>query len=166
MTTQLRDRLLTLLLFAFAVAWSTTVWLTVPKGYGGIIGARAVPLWLGIGLGILAVVLFAETFFRREPQPLVAVRENSDERRHVRKAEIWAVLLVGFSFLVYTQLMEWFGFVVSTLVVVAALLRLGLGVRSVPIIAGMSLGLAFGIYVVMGVLMGIYLPHGTIVSVF
>lgn len=166
MTTQLRDRLLSLILFAFAAAWSITVWQTVPEGYGGIVGARAVPLWLGIGLGVLAAILFVGTFLRGAPEQIFPVRDDPGERGLARNAEIWAVLLVGGSLLVYTFLMERLGFVLATLLVVAVLLRAGLGVRSLPVVVGMAVGLSFGVYFVMGTLMGVYLPRGTLVSVF
>jgi hypothetical protein len=83
-----------------------------------------------------------------------------------RTSEWLAGGVVAGSLIAYALLMEWFGFVVATVVVVIALLRFGLNVRSLKLILGMSLIMGFGIYFVMGGLMGVYLPRGTIISPF
>ena len=62
--------------------------------------------------------------------------------------------------------MAGFGFVIATVAAVAAFLVLVLDKRSPLLVAGMSLGLAFGIWLILGKAMGVYLPHGTLVDWF
>jgi hypothetical protein len=77
-----------------------------------------------------------------------------------------AIGVLTLSLVAYALLMEWFGYVVATIIVVIGLLRFALDVRSLPVLLGMSLSMSFGVYFVMGSLMGVYLPHGTVISLF
>lgn len=165
MSQRVRDRIVGAILVAFAVAWCVTVLITVPTAYGdATVGPRDVPLWLGIGLGLLALILIVNSFFGED-----ALADDEERPRNAAssgRSEWLAIAVVAGSLIAYALLMEWFGFVVATIVVVGSLLRLGLNVRSLPVLLGMSLGMSFGVYFVMGGLMGVYLPHGTIISPF
>ena|SRR5690242_16129575 len=160
MNGHVRDRIVGTVLIVFAAVWCVTVWLTVPNNYGeALVGPRDVPFGLGIGLAVLALALIGISYVGGAGAS--HVRDKGD-----RRSEWWAVGVVAGSLLAYALLMEWFGFVIATIVVIVGLLRLALGVRSLPIILGMSLSMSFGVYFVMGGLMGVYLPHGTVFSVF
>jgi hypothetical protein len=81
-------------------------------------------------------------------------------------AEAWA-LLATFGFLIaHLMLMVWIGFVPATVITVAAFVWFVLKQRSPLLVAGVSFGLAFGIWLVLGLLMGVYLPHGMLVQLF
>jgi putative tricarboxylic transport membrane protein len=162
MEEHVRDRIVGVVLVAFATAWCIVVWATVPNAYGdAVVGPRDVPLWLGMILGLLALALIGRSFWGPMGQP-------ADEKDIPidRTSEWKAFGVVTGSLMAYALLMEWFGYVVATLVVVSVLLRFALGVTSLRVLIGMSVGLSFGVYFVMGGLMGVYLPHGTIVSLF
>lgn len=166
MTAEFRDRIISSILLVFALGWCAVVWATIPPGGAGTgIGPRAVPFWLGVLLAVLSLALLAGTFSgsRKHPDTDENGVPMSRERRH---SEIWALGWIVGSTVVYTMLMDWFGYVPATFVVVLVLLRVGLGVRSLPVLLGMSVGLSFGIYLVMGVLMGVYLPRGTLLTLF
>ena len=55
---------------------------------------------------------------------------------------------------------------IATAVSVAAFLVFVLNKRSPLLVAGMSLGLAFGIWLILGKAMGVYLPHGSLIDWF
>jgi hypothetical protein len=161
MNEHVRDRIVGVVLVAFAAVWCVVVWTTVPEGYGeALVGSRDVPFWLGLALGALALALIGKSYFGASATP------EAKEKVPDRASEWLAGGVVAVSLVAYALLMEWFGFVVATVVVVTALLRFGLNVRSLKVILGMSLIMGFGIYFVMGGLMGVYLPRGTIISPF
>jgi putative tricarboxylic transport membrane protein len=162
MSEHVRDRIVGAILIAFAVAWCIVVWATIPTGYGeALVGPRDVPLWLGIVLGLLALALVGNSYFGAASEP-----EEKPARAPDRGSEWQSIATVAGSLLAYALLMEWFGFVVATIVVLVGLLRFVLNVRSLKVILGMSLVMSFGIYFVMGGLMGVYLPRGTVISPF
>jgi hypothetical protein len=113
---------------------------------------------------LLALLLIVRSF-TESPAPAIeageAVASPAD-----RDSERKAIGAVAGSLIVYALFMEWFGFVVATVVVVFTLLRYGLGVRSPRVLLGMPLIMGFGIFYVFGSLMGVYLPHGTVISPF
>lgn len=156
-----RDRIVGLVLFAFAVAWCGVAYATIPPGFGGAaVGPRAFPLALGALLALLAALLFAFSFLPETG----AGAERADGLP--LKTELWAVGWTVGAVIAYALIMQWLGFVVATVIVVAVLLRLVLDVRSPALVIAMPLGLGFGIYFVMGRLMEIYLPRGTIIQPF
>jgi putative tricarboxylic transport membrane protein len=163
MSEHVRDRIVGAVLVAFSAVWCVVVWTTIPNSYGeALVGPRDVPLWLGLVLAALALALIVNSYLggasEVEEKPAKAAPDHTGEWR--------AMAVVAGSLIAYALLMEWFGFVVATVVVVIGLLRFALNVRSLRVILGMSLIMGFGIYFVMGGLMGVYLPRGTIISPF
>lgn len=156
------DRIVGIVLVAFAAAWCVVVWTTVPNAYGdAVVGPRDVPLWLGMALGLLALLLIGRSYWG---EPVAAADEKDTPIDRISEWKAFGV--VTGSVTAYALLMGWFGFVVATLVTVFVLLRFALGVRSVRVLVGMSVCMSFGVYLVMGELMGVYLPRGTLVSLF
>ena len=60
--------------------------------------------------------------------------------------------------------MEQTGFLIATAATVAVALTLVLRIWRPVLILGLSLGLAAGIYLVFGKLLGVYLPHGRLID--
>jgi putative tricarboxylic transport membrane protein len=157
-----RDRIVGTILIAFAAVWCIVVWTTIPTGYGeALVGPRDVPLWLGMVLALMALALIGKSYVAAPAEAEAKPAKATD-----RRSEWQAIAVVAGALLAYALLMEWFGFVVASVVVIVALLRFALNVRSLKVILGMSLVMSFGIYFVMGQLMGVYLPRGTILSPF
>ncbi|MGH6725963.1 MAG: tripartite tricarboxylate transporter TctB family protein [Pseudolabrys sp.] len=162
MTWSKTDRLAGAILLLVAVVWIAGVYWTVPDAAGeaGRVGPRGFPLAMGVLLAVLSVLMIAGSFAATEPGA-----DGNDAARFGR-IETWA-LAATFGFLgCYVALMAWFGFVVGTAVSCAAFLVFVLNKRSPRLIFGMSLGLAFGIWLILGKAMGVYLPHGMIVDWF
>lgn len=162
MTLLKSDRLAGAILLLVALLWIAGVFWTIPDvaGDGGRIGPRGFPLAMGVMLAALSVLLIAGSFVSAD-----ADAERNDVRAFDR-AELWA-LVATFGFLGgYVALMAWVGFVIATAVSTAAFLFFVLKKRSPSLVLGMPLGLAFGIWLILGKAMGVYLPHGAIIDWF
>ncbi len=158
MTSILRDRLLFVTLLVVSIAWVVASEMVIPAGYSGShITPRSFPEILGILLAILSVVglVGVERKHRRE-----RCVEKSD--RGAFALEVWAAFATfGFLALYFTA-MYLLGFTVATVLGVGVFLVVVLRERSPVTIAAMSLGLGFGIYLLMSGLLGVYLPSGLI----
>lgn len=158
------DRLAGSILLLVAVVWTAGAYWQIPGGDGeGQIGPRGFPLGMGILLGILSLFLIAGSLMNGEGGG--ASDEDTIERprtTHERFAERWS-LVATFGFLgVYMLLLDLFGFLIATVVGVASFLTFVLGKRSPKLVAGTALGLGFGIWLILGKAMGVYLPHGSL----
>jgi len=156
------DRLAGAILLLVALLWIAGVVWTIPDvvGDGGRVGPRGFPLAMGVLLAVLSALMIAGSFTAADPDA------DSNGAGRFDRAEVWA-LISTFGFLGgYVALLMWFGFVIATAVSTAAFLVFVLKKRSPQLVAGVSLGLAFGIWLILGKAMGVYLPHGTIVDWF
>jgi hypothetical protein len=149
------------ILLAVALAWIGGVLWTVPEvASTARVGARGFPLAMGVLLAGLALMLILASFTAAEQ----AVGESA--ARRFDRTELWA-LLATFGFLSgYVVLMAWFGFVIGTVVATATFLVVALKRRSPVLIGGISFGLALGVWFILGKLMGVYLPHGSVIDWF
>lgn len=155
-----RDRIVGSLLLAFALAWTATVYLTVPAGFGGGIGPRAFPLYLGVALMLLSGLLVLRGF--RQPDAADAADDETQARttRTDLKMAGWVFVII----VAYGYLMQKTGFVIATLIIVVATMWLVVGVRRPLPIAAMAVGIAFGCWLVFGKILGAYLPPGSWIS--
>jgi Tripartite tricarboxylate transporter TctB family len=154
------DRLAGAVLLLIALLWIAGVVWTIPDvtGDGGRVGPRGFPLAMGVLLAGLSVLLIAGSF--------IAGGTGRYDAARFDRAEMWA-LVATFGFLGgYVALLAWLGFTVATALAVAAFLVFVLNKRSPLLVAGMSLGLAFGIWLILGKAMGVYLPHGSLIDWF
>ncbi len=162
------DRLTGAVLLLVAVAWTAGAYWSIPGGDGGgQIGPRGFPLGMGILLGILSLFLLAGSVVNGESATLTD-EDDLERPRTTRErfAEKWA-LVTTFGFLgAYVLLLDLLGFLIATIVAVASFLVIGLGKRSPRLVAGTALGLGFGIWLILGKAMGVYLPRGSIIDWF
>lgn len=144
-----------IVLLVAAIAWTAGAFWTIPAGFGAApISPRSFPIALGVILVLLSLGLIAGTFLKETGESAPAADAGD------RRSEIWA-FAASFGFLiVYTALLDRLGFLIATLIASAAMLLFVFRIRSPLLLIGMPLGLAFGIWFVMGKLMGVYLPHG------
>ena len=153
------DRVAGTILLLFAALWIVGVFWTIPEVTDSArLGPRGFPLAMGVMLAALSAMLIAGSFATAEP----TIGDSTESS--VNHAELWA-LLSTFGFLGgYVVLMAWFGFLIATAVSIALFLIIALNKRSPALIVGMSLGLAIGIWLILGKLMGVYLPHGAAID--
>jgi hypothetical protein len=164
MLSSAQERLAGAILLAVALAWLVGVFWAVPD-IGPItrIGPRTFPFATGAALAILSLLLIGRTLFYVRRGSGMAAETGAAAGTG---AEAWA-LLATFGFLIaHLMLMVWIGFVPATVITVAAFVWFVLKQRSPLLVAGVSFGLAFGIWLVLGLLMGVYLPHGMLVQLF
>jgi putative tricarboxylic transport membrane protein len=156
MTTQGTDRLAGSILLVFAGLWCWGVVAMIPDIGAAPVGPRGFPLGLGLLLAALSALLVISSFIGPRSQPV----EKPSAQAGQFWDELWAVsstlaILVGYGVLMYAT-----GFIIATVITVVASLVLVLGKRSWRLVGGLSLGTAFGGYIVFNKILGVYLPHG------
>jgi len=155
-----RELIVGSILLAFAVAWTVTVYYTVPTGRGASVGPRAFPLFLGGGLIVLSALMVLSALRNAvvpgdddaagEGEPPIALWH------HLRIIASVAAIIMA-----YGWLMQNAGFVLATILVVSFTLWMVIGVRRPLLVIGMSLGITAGCWLAFGKLLGAYMPRGT-----
>ncbi len=165
MTSHVQNLLLGVVLLLLSGAWTWLVIDTIPAGFGdGDIGARAFPMAFGLMLAGLASVLIVKTTLASQPRTGAEPAALSEGRRHGQAA--WFVALKVLTVIViYGFLLERVGFVLATPVAVFLVMIAGLRGQSALKIAGMSLGLTAGCWLIFEKLIGIYLANGTWINI-
>jgi hypothetical protein len=163
---QRRDLIFSSILLAFAVAWTVTVYYTVPPGRGFGVGPRAFPFYLGVALIGLSALLLITTILKAGPPPDTA----GEDEPALAPIAFWPQMRIIASVFVvigaYGYLMQNAGFVLATLMVVSFTLWVVVGVRRPLLVLGMSVGITGGSWLVFGKILGAYIPRGTWVSFF
>ncbi len=159
MSATLRDRIAGSALLAVALVWIVLVYQTIPPNQGTEVGPRGFPLFFGIVLAALSLLLLAQSF-RARPEAA------DEESGPALPGEITAVILTIAGFVAYGMLLEPFGFMPTTAFIVAVILYFVLRVRSLLLIGSMAIGLSLGCYLVFGKLLGTYLPPGQIITIY
>ncbi|WP_102960071.1 tripartite tricarboxylate transporter TctB family protein [Mangrovicella endophytica] len=161
-TPALRDRWTGLVILLVAIAWIIGSEYVIPSGYSGsAFGPRTFPTGLGILLAILAVVLIAGTFRRRDTLPPPAPSDAVDEPAKVStRDEMWGAAATFGFLIIYFVAMQVLGFMLATVLLVATFNYFVLGSRSLVTTGAVALGLGVGVWYLMGHLLGVYLPTG------
>lgn len=164
-----RDAVAGAILLLFGIAWTVTVYQTVPVGRFGV-GPRAFPLYLGAALVVLSALLTLSGLLRMRRRsaggaPAPEAGQPEDDAPPPTGLGPWqmARILGGVCGIiaVYGLLMQPAGFLLATALVVAGTLWFALGIRRPLLILGMSAGIAGGSWAGFGLLLGAYLPRGT-----
>lgn len=162
MSESLRNRISGAVLLAVALVWIVLVYQTIAPGQGAEeVGPRAFPLFFGYVLAGLSLLLLIQSF-----RPSAPDFENEPDESSGPPGEWIAVAITVGGLVVYGMLLEPFGFVPSTAFIVAAVMLIGLRIRSPVLVAGMAIGLSLGCYLVFGKLLGTYLPPGEIITIY
>ncbi|SNT37453.1 tripartite tricarboxylate transporter TctB family protein [Tropicimonas sediminicola] len=153
------------ILLLFALAWTVTVWLTVPDGYG--VGPRAFPLWLGVALAVLSALLLLKGMIGVYEPPLGEKQPDEDAPDRIRlRMRLGVVATVTVIIAAFGWLMPKIGFVPATALTVAVTLVGPLGERRWLLVLGMALGIAVGAWLAFGQILGAYMPSGSWISIF
>jgi len=161
-STTLHGRIAGFVLLSIALVWIALVYETISPAQGDEVGPRAFPLFFGYVLAGLSLILLAQSFW-----PLAGRADNKADRPAATLPGEWiSVLMTVGGLVIYGMLLEPFGFIPSTAVMVAVVMFFGLRVRSLVLLAGMAIGLSLGCYLVFGKLLGTYLPPGEIITIY
>jgi putative tricarboxylic transport membrane protein len=138
------DRLTGTLLLAFTAWYGVTAWSIQPSFFSDPLGSRAFPLAVAIFLAPLALYLLV-----RRPAGAIVWPERA----------LWPTLIVTLAaFLVYSVMMEPFGFIVANVVVFTIL---ALVFRAPPVKGAIAAVVAtLVLYVLFGWILELYLPTG------
>lgn len=163
MTTRTQDIVVGTILLTLAVAWCVIVVQTIPAGQGGgDIGPRAFPLWLGVFLGAMALLMVLRSLMARggaaQPSKAAAAPDISAADR---RAEHWLVWLTTGLLVLYGLIMPIIGFNLATVLVVALTLLLCVRVRSWKVLAGMTVGIPLATWLIFGKILQIPLATGS-----
>ncbi|MDC7786132.1 tripartite tricarboxylate transporter TctB family protein [Rhodoplanes sp. TEM] len=155
-----RDLLTGTLLFVIALVWIGFILTTIPDSPGSPSSARTFPLASGIALAVLSAVLLAGAIFRTSPLQAKKAAPALD-------ALDWRGIAATFGFLaVYILLLKLTGFLIGTVVALAAFLYLMLGKRSPWLLIGYPVGFAVAVWLILGKLLAVYLPQGELINLF
>jgi hypothetical protein len=165
MTARTRDIVTGAILLALSVAWSTTVLLTIPPGQGGgDIGPRAFPLWLGVFLGAMAILMILRNLSLKAASPETdasgtkpAPRASAREQRQ----ELVYIALTAGLLALYGLALPVIGFNLATVMIVLLALWLCVHERSVKILAGMTIGIPLTVWLIFGKILQIPLATGS-----
>lgn len=108
----------------------------------------------GVLLGVLGIAVFAGAVLRRSSK-----RGAASFNHELGPVLAAAGLLVG-----YAVLLEQVGFLLATAATTAIAVGPVLKIWRWRLIAGMSLGLPLGVYLILGKALGVYLPYGKLIN--
>lgn len=161
MSSLVRDRLAGAVLLVVAIVWIALVLRTFPPALvDAPTSPRTFPLASGIGLAVLSAIVLLGTFLPKKDGAETGTPTTID-------ALEWRGIAATFGFMVaYIVALKYVGFVIGTLVVLAAFLFVVLGKRSPWLLIGYPVGFAFGVWLILGKLMAVYLPRGELINLF
>lgn len=161
-----RDLIFGSILLVFAVVWTGTVYYTVPAGRGVGVGPKAFPLYLGVTLIGLAVLLLLNALWGKP----TGEGGPEDDEPDMMPISAWPltrlIVSVCLVIMAYGYLMLNAGFVLATAMIVAFTLWFVVGVRRPVLVLGMAAGITAGSWLVFGVILGAYIPRGTWINLF
>ncbi|HKJ61993.1 MAG TPA: tripartite tricarboxylate transporter TctB family protein [Hyphomicrobiales bacterium] len=156
------DLIAATLLLVFAIAWSVTVYQTVPTSSDEI-GPRAFPLILGITLIVLSALMLLRALGSSDAATETEIDDQTDNPEFAGggKFAVGLFLLI----ILYGFLIERTGFLLATPIViigaVAGLLRL----RNPLVILALAAGITAGCWLIFHKMLGIYMPPGSWISI-
>lgn len=162
MTNRVQDTVLGVSLLVLAGVWTWLVVDTIRPGFGdGDIGPRAFPLTFGVILLVLSALLLLKIALNAPASEAEAEEEEEAAETPMHWLSIF--LVVG-EIALYGYLLEKIGFLLATPAVVLLAMIVSLRVHSLPKLAGMSLGLTVGCWLLFEKLLGIPLANGVWVN--
>lgn len=155
MSTTYRDRIAGAILLGVSVVWVVLVYTTIPPSQGTLVGPRGFPLFFGLALAGLSLLLILNSF--RQP---VAVPQAPARPERQPPKEMFSALASVAAIVIYGMMLEPLGFLPATTLIVAAMMIVILRIKGPVMIAAMALGVSLGCYLIFGKLLGTYLPPG------
>ncbi len=155
------DLIAATILLVFAIAWSVTVYKTVPASADEI-GPRDFPLVLGIVLIAMSGLLLLRTLGSNNATAKTEIDDKADDPEVTGggKIAIGIFLLI----ILYGFLIERTGFILATPVIVIGALAGLLRLRNPLLILALTVGITAGCWLIFHKMLGIYMPPGSWIS--
>ena len=142
-------------LLAFSILWLILTFLTVKGNVGSYANTpRTIPFFLGICMTLLSFVFLYQYFLGFRPKDL---------HEDLKKNELKNVFIIVSFLIFYTLFLEWFGFVLTTILFIFLLSKYVLKEKNWIVNYVFPLVFTGIIYLVFVILLHSSLPRGTII---
>jgi len=142
-------------LLAFSILWLILTFLTIKGNVGSYANTpRTIPFFLGVCMVILSFVFLYQYFLGFRPKDL---------HEDLKKNELKNVFIIVSFLIFYTLFLEWFGFVLTTILFIFILSKYVLKEKNWIVNYFFSLVFTEIIYLVFVILLHSSLPRGTII---
>lgn len=128
-----------------------------PQASGGGMGPGYWPSFLGAILLILAVLLFAESLWKRRRRSAAADTEPETVPFDFASPGMRCVYCLCGVFLVFGLLLRMFNFMAGAVFLIPACMLL-LGEKRIPILAAVTIGVPLAVHVIFAWMLGVELP--------
>jgi hypothetical protein len=142
-------------LLAFSILWLILTFLTIKGNVGSYANTpRTIPFFLGVCMAILSFVFLYQYFLGFRPKDL---------HEDLKKNELKNVFIIVSYLIFYTLFLEWFGFVLTTILFIFILSKYVLKEKNWIVNYVFPLVFTGIIYLVFVILLHSSLPRGTII---
>jgi hypothetical protein len=142
-------------LLAFSILWLILTFLTIKGNVGSYANTpRTIPFFLGVCMAILSFVFLYQYFLGFRPKDL---------HEDLKKNELKNVFIIVSFLIFYTLFLEWFGFVLTTILFIFILSKYVLKEKNWIVNYDFPLVFTGIIYLVFVILLHSSLPRGTII---
>jgi hypothetical protein len=142
-------------LLAFSILWLILTFLTIKGNVGSYANTpRTIPFFLGVCMAILSFVFLYQYFLGFRPKDLY---------EDLKKNELKNVFIIVSFLIFYTLFLEWFGFVLTTILFIFILSKYVLKEKNWIVNYVFPLVFTGIIYLVFVILLHSSLPRGTII---
>jgi hypothetical protein len=142
-------------LLAFSILWLILTFLTIKGNVGSYANTpRTIPFFLGVCMAILSFVFLYQYFLGFRPKDL---------HEDLKKNELKNVFIIVSFLIFYTLFLEWFGFVLTTILFIFILSKYVLKEKNWIVNYVFPLVFTGIIYLVFVILLHSSLPRGTII---
>jgi hypothetical protein len=142
-------------LLAFSILWLILTFLTIKGNVGSYANTpRTIPFFLGVCMAILSFVFLYQYFLGFRPKDL---------HEDLKKNELKNVFIIVSFLIFYTLFLEWFGFVLTTILFIFILSKYVLKEKNWIVNYVFPLVFTGIIYLVFVILLHSSLPGGTII---
>lgn len=142
-------------LLAFSILWLILTFLTIKGNVGSYANTpRTIPFFLGVCMAILSFVFLYQYFLGFRPKDL---------HEDLKKNELKNVFIIVSFLIFYTLFLEWFGFVLTTILFIFILSKYVLKEKNWIVNYFFPLVFTGIIYLVFVILLHSSLPRGTII---
>jgi hypothetical protein len=151
-----------LILVSLIWLWASISSIEIPAGSADGPNSQTFPLLFGGLLGVCGLLLFIQA-------SIDVKHDGSESEQKVMSGQEvqtqWqCVVLMAGSLALYSLLMNWIGFFASTVAIILLVLTCALKIFNRKLLLAIPIGIAIGVYLVFGQLLGVHLPVGQLIN--